>query len=129
MAKANWSAASELQSKIPHTYTAFEHLIMSMEDAYNSRGKTTFFGHDKGLKNYLKFEERLKNALIAMTMDGLINRFETSEKFREILISCLSVWFDIFPNWNAAEAFAYEKFMASPSEACNLIKSLIGLPK
>jgi len=127
MAKANWDSAANLQAKIPHTYTAFEHLIMSMADAYNSRGKTTFFGHDKGLKNYLKFEEKLKNALIAMTMDGLVNRFDSSEKFRETLISVLGVWFEIFPNWNDAEAFAHEKLMTNPSEACKLIKSLIGL--
>jgi len=43
MAKADWTAASELQAKIPHTYTAFEHLIMAMADAYNAKGKTTLF--------------------------------------------------------------------------------------
>lgn len=50
----------------------FEHLIMAMADAYNNRDKTTFFGNDRGLKSYVKFEEKLKDALIAMTMDGLL---------------------------------------------------------
>jgi hypothetical protein len=127
MASANWAAASALQARIPHTYTAFEHLIMAMADAYNSRGKTSFFGHDKGLKSYLKFEEKLKGALMAMTLDGLVQRFDTSEKFREALLLVVDAWFQIFPNWPDAQAFAHEKLIANPADARRLISSLIGL--
>ena len=70
MASANWGMASQLQARLPHTYTAMEHLVMAMADAHNNQGKTNFFGHDKGLKSYMKFEEKLKGALLAMTMDG-----------------------------------------------------------
>jgi hypothetical protein len=129
MASANWSAASDLQSRIPHTYTAFEHLIMAMADAHNNKGKTTFFGNDKGLKSYMKFEEKLKDALIAMTMDGLVNRFDTSDKFRETLLTVIAAWFEIFPNWPDAQLFAYEKFMTNPTSAKQLISSLLGLQK
>lgn len=59
MASANWALAGQLQARMPHTYTGMEHLIMAMADSYNNRGKTSFFGHDKGLKSYLKFEEKL----------------------------------------------------------------------
>ena len=127
MASANWAAASALQARLPHTYTAFEHLIMAMADAYNSRGKTSFFGHDKGLKSYLKFEEKLKGALMAMTLDGLVQRFDTSEKFREALLLVVDAWFQIFPNWPDAQAFAHEKLIANPADARRLISSLIGL--
>jgi len=129
MASANWSAASDLQSRIPHTYTAFEHLIMAMADAHNNKGKTNFFGNDKGLKSYMKFEEKLKDALIAMTMDGLVNRFDTSDKFREVLLTVIGAWFEIFPNWPDAQLFAYEKFMTNPASAKQLISSLLGLQK
>jgi len=127
MAKANWIAASELQSKIPHTYTAFEHLIMAMADAYNAKGKTTFFGKDKGLKTYMKFEEMFKNALVAMTLDGIVDRFDTAEKYHEMICSVLSVWFETFPNWNDAVAFAHEKIVDNPAECKKLISSLMGL--
>ncbi len=129
MASANWAAAGELQAKIPHTYAAFEHLIMSMADAHNNKGKSTFFGYDKGLKSYVKFEERLKNSLIAMTLDGLVSRFDSAEEFRSMLVSLIALWFEIFPNWNDAEAFAREKFTKNPTEARKLIAMLIGLSK
>jgi hypothetical protein len=127
MATTNWTQASQLQSHIPHTYTAMEHLIMAMADAYNNRGKTSFFGNDKGLKSYIKFEEKLKGVLIALTMDGLVDRFETSEKFHSVLLQVISTWFEIFPNWPDAQAFAYEKLLASPDSARKLIASLANL--
>ena len=129
MASANWALASQLQDRMPHTYTAFEHLIMAMADAHNNKGKTNFFGNDKGLKSYMKFEEKLKDALIAMTMDGLVNRFDTADKFRETLLTVIAAWFEIFPNWRDAQLFAYEKFMTNPTSAKQLISSLLGLQK
>jgi hypothetical protein len=127
MAKANWALASQLQAEVPHTYTAMEHLIMAMADAHNSKGKKTLFGNDKGLKNYLKFEEKLKNTLLAMTLDGLLSRSDTAEKFLEKLLEIILVWQEIFPNWPDAEAFAYEKLQSNTIEAKRLITLLIGV--
>lgn len=127
MASANWGLASQLQARMPHTYTAMEHLIMAMADAYNNRGKTSLFGRDKGLKSYLKFEEKLKNTLLAMTLDGLVSRTDSSKKFLEAMLMVLDAWQAIFPNWPDAEAFAYEKLRANEVEARKLISSLIGV--
>lgn len=129
MARTNFKLAGEFQSRIPHTFAAFQHLTTAMEDAYNDRGKTAWFGRDKGLKSYLKFELKLKDALLAMTMDGLVNRFDTSETFLDALVLYLSFWFEMFPNWPEAGQFAKEKFVLNPAEARLLIASLIGLPK
>jgi hypothetical protein len=127
MASANWEQAGQLQARLPHTYTAMEHLIMAMADAFNNRGKTTFFGNDKGLKSYLKFEDKLKNALLAMTLDGFVVRTDSSKKYLEALLLVLDAWQQIFPNWPDAEAFAYEKFRANEIDAKKLISSLIGV--
>lgn len=127
MAKADWGSASALQNNIPHTYTAFEHLIMAMADAHNNKGKASFLGCDKGLKSYIKFESKLKDALIALTLDGIVSRTSSSEEYREALLAVTATWFEIFPNWNDAEVFAYEKFMSNPTEARHLIASLVGL--
>lgn len=127
MASANWTAASELQSRIPHTYTAMEHLIMAMADAYNHRGKTTFFGNDKGLKSYKKFEEKLKDALFALSIDGLVPRAAPANEYREMLAQILVAWFEIFPNWPDACNFAAEKLARNSKEANSLISSLIGV--
>jgi len=127
MASANWALAGQLQARIPHTYTAMEHLIMAMEDAHKNRGKTTFFGNDKGLKSYLKFEEKLKGALIAMTMDGIASRAQPANEFRETLQEVVEAWGQIFPNWPAAHAFAAENIFSIPRNGDQLIRSLIGV--
>ena len=119
--------ANQLQARIPHTYTAMEHLIMAMEDAHNNRGKTSFFGNDKGLKSHLKFEEKLKGALIAMTMDGIASRASPASDFRETLQTIVETWGQIFPNWPAAHAFAAEKIFSIPRNGDQLIRSLIGV--
>jgi hypothetical protein len=127
MASANWAMSNQLQARLPHTYTAMEHLIMAMADAHNNHGKTTFFGNDKGLKSYVKFEEKLKNALLAMTMDGLVSRNATANDFRETLQEVVSAWFEIFPNWPDAQAFSLDKIFNNSKAGNQLISSLIGV--
>jgi len=127
MASANWAQASELQAYIPHTYTAMEHLIMAMEDAFRNRGKTSFLGHDKGLKSYLKFEEKLKNTLLAMVMDGIVKRSDPAATYLENLLSVIDAWGLIFPNWPDAHAFAHEMLRSNPSAARELVSNLIGV--
>jgi hypothetical protein len=127
MASANWALAGQLQAPIPHTYTAMEHLIMAMADAHNNHGKTTFFGNDKGLKSYMKFEEKLKSALLAMTMDGLVSRATTANEFRETLQEVVSAWFHIFPNWPDAQAFSADRIFTDAKAGNQLISSLIGV--
>ena len=100
---------------------------MAMADAHNNHGKTTFFGNDKGLKSYMKFEEKLKGALIAMTMDGIASRAQSANEFREILLTVVQTWFEIFPNWPDAQIFAAEKIFSNPKAGNQLIRSLIGV--
>ncbi len=126
MASANWGAANELQRKIPHTYTAMEHLIMAMADAHNNKGKKTIFGHDKGLKSYQKFEDKLRDTLFAMTIDGLVSRTDLAKDYQERLILVIDAWKQIFPNWPDAYSFAHEKLISNKSEACILISMVSG---
>ena len=127
MASANWGQASQLQATLPHTYTALEHLIMAMADAHNNHGKTNFFGSDKGLKSYIKFEEKLKGALLAMTLDGVVLRTAPANEFREALQTLVGVWFEIFPNWPDAQIFAWEKIFKNSKVGNQLIRTLIGV--
>jgi hypothetical protein len=127
MASANWTQAAQLQAEFPHTYTAMEHLIMAMADAYNKKGKTSIFGYDKGLKSYLKFEEKLKNTLVAMAMDGVVNRVASAKEYHDKLILIIDAWQLIFPNWPDAYGFAYEKLRVNPKEARQLIAGLVGV--
>ena len=99
---------------------------MAMADAYNNRGKTSLFGHDRGLKSYKKYEEKLKDTLIALSMDGVISRFSDAGEYRQMLVQILMAWFEIFPNWPDAAAFAVEQ-MKNEDEAKQLISMLIGV--
>jgi hypothetical protein len=74
MATTNWTTAEVFQANLPHTFNALQHLVMAMSDFVNSRGKKSFFGKDKGLAEYKKFEEKLKDTLLAMVLDGVIER-------------------------------------------------------
>ena len=127
MASANWGMANQLQARLPHTYTAMEHLVMAMADAHNNQGKTSFFGHDKGLKSYMKFEEKLKGALISMTMDGLMSRAQSADEFRKTLQEVVEAWFQIFPNWPDAQTFAIQKIFSDKNAGNQLIRMLIGV--
>jgi len=127
VASANWAMASQLQARLPHTYTAMEHLVMAMADAHKNQGKTNFFGHDKGLKSYMKFEEKLKGALIAMTMDGLMSRAQSADEFRKTLQEVVEAWFQIFPNWPDAQTFAIQKIFGDKNAGNQLIRMLIGV--
>lgn len=127
MASANWALASQLQARIPHTYTAMEHLVMAMADAHNNQGKTSFFGQDKGLKSYMKFEEKLKGALLAMTMDGIASRAQPADEFRKTLQEVVEAWFQIFPNWPDAQTFAIQKIFGDKNTGNQLIRMLIGV--
>ena len=75
----------------------------------------------------MKFEEKLKGALIAMTMDGIASRAQSANEFREILLTVVQTWFEIFPNWPDAQIFASEKIFSNPKAGNQLIRSLIGV--
>ena len=119
--------ANQLQARLPHTYTAMEHLVMAMADAHNNQGKTNFFGQDKGLKSYMKFEEKLKGALLAMTMDGIASRAQPADEFRKTLQEVVEAWFHIFPNWPDAQTFAIQKIFGDKNAGNQLIRMLIGV--
>ena len=98
-----------------------------LASGHNNNGKTTFFGNDKWLKSDMKFEEKLKGTLLAMTMDGLVSRTATSNEFRETLETVVDAWFEIFPNWPDAKIFSEEKIFATSKAGNQLISSLIGV--
>lgn len=129
MALPNMAAVGEFAVQLPHTFVAFQNLIMAMDDAYNNRGKIGFFGRDKGLKSHIKYEAKLKESLIAMTMDGIVNRFDTAEEFRVVLLTVFDCWFNMFPGWLGARLLVSEQFASDPEQGRMLITSLMGLSK
>lgn len=128
MSTSNWAAADNLQREVPHTFNAMQKLIMAMADAYNSRGKKTLFGHDRGLKHYKRFEECLKDTLLAMAMDGLVKRTTSAQEYRSSLGAVINTWAEIFPTWPDAYAFARET-LGNEKEGERLIKIVLGVSR
>ena len=123
MATTNWANAEVFQAHAPHTFNALQHLVMAMADFAASRGKKTLFGHDKGLAAYKKFEDKFKDALLAMVLDGVIDRNAEPAIAREKLVQAIGIFAAAFPNWQDAYSFAEEFLVQSPAVAEDRIRS------
>lgn len=123
MATTNWTNAALFQESAPHTFNALQHLVMAMADFSKNRGKTSFFGKDKGLAAYKKFEDKLRDTLLAMVLDGVIERNSRPALARAALIKAISLFAAAFPNWQDAYEFAEEFLIGSPAIAEDRIRS------
>ena len=94
-----------------------------MADFANTRGKKSFLGKDKGLAAYKKFEDKFKDTLLAMVVDGGIERNATPPQARTRLIEAIEVFAAAFPNWQDAYAFANEFLVVSAVVAEDRIQS------
>lgn len=123
MATTDWTTAEAFQAKYPHTFNALQHLVISMADFANSRGKKSLFGRDKGLAAYKKFEDKFRDALLAMVLDGVIERNATPSRARTTMIEAIGLFAASFPNWQDAYAFANEFLVDSAEIAEDRIQS------
>ena len=123
MATTNWTTAEAFQANLPHTFNALQHLVMAMTDFVNSRGKKSLFGKDKGLAAYKKLEEKLKDTLLAMVLDGIMERNAAPSHARNELMKAIDVFAATFPNWQEAYSFANEFLVESAAVAEDRIQS------
>lgn len=108
-----------------HTFNSLQHLVMAMADFANSRGKRSLFGHDKSLGAYRKFEEKLRDTVLALVVDGVIKRNSDAPIVIIALIDALNQFAEMYPNWQDAYAFAYEFLVVENSVAEARIRSLM----
>jgi hypothetical protein len=125
MATTDHAKLDRFESLLPHTFNAMQHLIMAMEDYYKARGKTTLFGRDKGLAAYKKFEDKLRDTLLAMVLDNFKPRNATPEEWRDAIVAMILAWSEASPNWHGAYAFAVEYFEQQRAVAIDRIRDLM----
>lgn len=125
MATTNRTTVEAFQAKFPHTLNALQHLVMSMADFANSRGKKSLFGKDRGLAAYKKFEDKFRDALLAMVLDGVIERNATPSHARTTMIEAIELFAAAYPNWQDAYAFANEFLVESAEAAEDRIQSAL----
>jgi hypothetical protein len=125
MATTNWDRADIFQNECPHTFNSLQHLVMSMAKVYNNRGKKSIFGKDKGLAAYKSFEEKLRDTVLAMVLDGVIQRNSPASDIRENLIEGIKLFASAFPNWQDAYQYADEYFVDDASVAEDRIRAIM----
>jgi hypothetical protein len=123
MATTNWNTAEAFQANFPHTFNALQHLIMAMADFNHNREKKSFFGRDKGLAAYKKFEEKFRDTLLAMVLDGIVERDAAPSLVRKTLVEAIEVFAAAFPNWQDAYAYANEFLVESAAVAEDRIQN------
>ena len=126
MAWTDYRAAEAFQGTYPHTFNALQKLVVAMAKYQSSRGKTTWFGRDKGLAAYKLFESNLLDSLLAMVLDGIIKRNTSPTECRNQLLEALKAFEAIFPNWQDAYSFAQEYLVRDATVAEDRIRDLFG---
>ena len=109
---------------MPNAFTAITKLIMAMAGVTKDSGKKTLFGKDKGEKAFSKFLAILKEALDAMTTDGVIQSSTPTEEVIEIIESKLKEFSTAYPDWEDGYSFAANFFGDQRKAAITAITKL-----
>lgn len=125
MATTDWDLAGTFQTRFPHTFNALLKLVMAMADYQKNRGKITLFGKDKGLNAYKKFESILRDTLLAIVVDGAVERNVGAKECRETLTEMIAAFAEVFPNWQDAYSFADEYFIKSAITTEDRIRDML----
>ncbi len=125
MATTDWDLAGTFQTRFPHIFNALQKLVLAMAAYEKNRGKKTLFGKDKGLNAYKKFEDVLKDTLLAMVVDGAVARNVGAKECRETLTEMIEAFAEVFPNWQDAYSFAEDYFIHNAETAEARIQQML----
>ena len=125
MATTDWSIAEDLQSRGPHTFNALQHLVKAMSKIAKHQGKKSFFGKDKGLEAYKDFEHKLRDTILALVLDGIIERNSQPDYVRKTICNVIVAFSQAFPNWQDAYAFGAQYFSIDIAIAESRIQALM----
>lgn len=70
-------------------------------------------------------EEKLRDTVLAMVLDGIIQRNSPAGDIRENLIEGIKLFASAFPNWQDAYQYAHEYFVDDASVAEDRIKAIM----
>ena len=121
----DWAYGFAIQDKFPHSFNTLQKFTMAMQDYEKKKGKKTFFGRDKGLDAFYKFEKSLHDLLFSMIMDGIITRNEDASACHEKLVDLQISFWDAFSGWEHAKNFFYNYFIVNKNESIERIASIL----
>jgi hypothetical protein len=125
MATTNHRVEENLMRMHPHMGNALTKFVTAMADVQKQRGKKSFLGKDKGLDAYKKFEVTLRDLLLSMVLDGLIERNLEADDCRRSVIDCVNLARDIWPNWPDAYSYAEEYLLDNATQTTAKIADLM----
>lgn len=91
----------------------------------NDRHKKTWLGRDKGVAALQNFEAKLRAALLAMVLDGILERTAGAGACYLAVVGEIEKFAEIYPNWTDAYAFGYEYFILDKSTATTRLGQLM----
>lgn len=124
MATSDYELADRVNAQMPHTFNSLQQLVMRMADYAKHRNKKTWWGKNRARKNWVRFEEEVKNTITSMYLDEIIDRNASPDDVRESIYKSIEIFSTVFPNWQDAYVFAEEFFVRSPEKANQLIDAL-----
>lgn len=125
MATTDYELAARLHATYPHSLNSMQKLVMAMAKVYNTRGKPPILGHDRALRALKTFDATLRDTLLSMVLDRIVDHGESAAQCRVALLELLVLFERAFPNWQDAYVFAEEYFADSPASAEARIAALM----
>lgn len=124
MATSDYDMAMQLNAEMPHTFNCLQTLIMRMADYRKAENAWTWWGKKKSMKAWMELEVALKETIVALFLDGIIDRDAPSNQVATAVHGCIHRFAEVFPNWQDAYSFAEVFFVHSPEKAVSLINEL-----
>lgn len=87
-------------------------LVMAAEKAFDSYGKTSIFGKDKGKDAEANFTSKLMIAIIALSKAGKISDVHNAEESFTELQKAMNIVREAYPNWPRAYMY-WDEFITS----------------
>jgi len=95
--------SASYDSIYPHTFRSLQKFVMALAALRKNRGKTGFFGADKGVKAEREFEDQVTNLVIALRADGEFGINVEPSGVEGLLSAHFYKFVSIYPNWSDAE--------------------------
>jgi len=95
-----------------------------MADYRKAENAWTWWGKKKSLKAWMELEAALKETIVALFLDEIIDRDAPSNDVVIAIYGCIVRFAEVFPNWKDAYSYAEVLFVHSPDKAISLINEL-----
>ena len=117
--------AEMMQKSTPNTYRALEQLIPALAAAGHYRGKSFLFGRGAQHKAAARVEARIKDTLLAMVRDRLIDRYQDAEICRQRLIAAIRDFASAYQDQDEAYAVADDYLVTNADYAIQRLREFM----